>query len=298
LRQIHFAVALAALSVLACVCAGCGGGGGGSAGSGIAITGTVTDVVVGIPSPVAEVQAGATAQTTTSTVDGSFSLTVPSGTTKLVVIWESSTGGSPVSFTFTIPPVTAAEDVGELWIGPAQVTASGTAIDSTTQAPIGGATVTLGGVTGTTASNGTFTVGGVAYAASSQFPNLPGTISAPNYISAGFEPGTAAVTNGALSVGEIELTPSSSTIPPGTPYNLWGRVSPLKSSPGATVTLSLNGTPYRTATVGSDGTYYFWVPAGTYTINVVQTGFTAPTITATLTSTNQKLEEDVTLTGT
>jgi hypothetical protein len=74
-------------------------------------------------------------------------------------------------------------------------------------------------------------------------------------------------------------------------------VTTLSASPGTTVTLNLNGTAYRTTTVGSSGTYYFWVPAGTYTVSFSQTGFTAPTESVTLTATNQVVEEDAVLTA-
>ena len=273
---------------------GCGGGGGGGASGGtIAVTGTVSDVVVGVPNPAAQVSAPGAAATSTSTVDGSFTINVPSGTTTLTVMWEGGT--SPVPFTFTFPRITAAEQVGPLFIGPDKVTVTGSVIDSTTLNPISGAAVTIGGVSGTGASNGTFSIPGVAYSPSSSFASLPGTITATGYITQNFEPGSALVTNSTVSVGQIGLVPSNGN-PPGTPYNLWGRVSPLKNSPGATVTLSLNGAPYRQTTVGSAGTYYFWVPAGTYTITVSQTGYTAQPVTATLTSTSQILEEDVTLT--
>lgn len=288
----RFLALLLALSV-GFVAAGCGGGGGGASGGGsIAVTGAVSDVVIGVPNPAALVSAPGATSTSTSTTDGSFSINVPSGTTQMNVAWEGAT--PPVIFTFTFPPITAAGSVGTLWIGPLKVTATGTVVDSTTLDPIGGATVTLGGVSGTTTSSGTFSIPGVAYAASSSFPSLPGTISATGYISTNFQPGSATVTNDTVSVGAIGLTPSNGN-PPGTPYDLWGRVSPLKDSPGATVTLSQNGSPVRQTTVGSAGTYYFWVPAGTYTITVTQTGYTAQPVTATLASTNQVLEEDVTL---
>jgi hypothetical protein len=274
------------------ISAGCGGGGGGSttsSGSTITIAGTVIDVTAGVPKTAVQVQVGTSSVTTlTSTVDGTFTLTAPSGTTELRV-------NGALLFAFSFSPITSDTNVGDLWIGPTKISVTGRAVDSNTLQPISGVTATLGGISTVSASNGTFTFSGVAYSASGLFPNMPGTLSATNYIGANFNPGSNALSGGVVSVGDIGLVPSSSTTPPGSPYNLWGRVSPLASSPGATVTLSVSGTAYQSTTVASDGTYHFWVPAGTYTIAVTQTGFTAAPVTATLATTNEVLEEDVTL---
>jgi len=277
--------------LIAAFVSGCGGGG--SSVASITITGTVLDVVTGTPNPSALVQLGATnVSTLTSTVDGSFSLSIPSGSTQLRV--DRRDGSS--LFVYNFPPITKSGDVGQLWIGPNKISASGRILDSTSLLPISGATVSLGGVSGVSGSDGTFLITGVPYSATGLFPNLPGTVVAANYIAASFTPGGTAIVNSNLGVGDIGLVPSNNPNPPGAPYNIWGRVSPLAVSPGAAVTLSLNGTAFRTTTVGSDGTYYFWVPAGTYTIAVVKSGYNATPVVATLSATNQVLEEDVTLT--
>ncbi len=279
--------------VVGLFCTGCGGGGGST--PTVTITGTIEDVVNGIPATQAQIQVGSSTTTTlSSAADGSFTITAPSGANTLRV--DRRDGSS--LFVFTFAPITTSTDVGQLWIGPSKITATGRALDSTTLAPIAGATVTLGGVQGTTAHDGTFSVAGVAYSATGLFPNMPGQITATGYIAANFTPSSRIILSSILSLGDIGLVPSSSSNPPGSPYNIWGRVSPLSASPGATVTLSISGTPYRSTTVGSDGTYYFWVPAGTYTITVTKTGYTATPITGTLTSTSEVVEEDVTLTPT
>jgi hypothetical protein len=277
--------------------AGCGGGGGGSSSSTLTITGTIADVSTGgPPSPAAQVDAGTSATAVLTDASGDFTVTAPANASELRV--DRRDGSS--LFIFPLQNVSGTTyNAGVLWIGPAKVTVTGTALDSATGSPISGATVNLGGIIGTTNSSGVFSLTGVPYssATASYFPSLPGIISDTGYISVQFTPGNASGATGTVSLGAYQMVSSAGSNPPSSPYNIWGRVTTLSASPGTTVTLNLNGTAYRTTTVGSSGTYYFWVPAGTYTVSFSQTGFTAPTESVTLTATNQVVEEDAVLTA-
>jgi Bacterial Ig domain/Lysyl oxidase len=71
----------------------------------------------------------------------------------------------------------------------------------------------------------------------------------------------------------------------GTTGTITGSITPIGSANGAVVTLSQNGTPVTSLTVGSSGTFQFNnVANGTYTVNVSEAGFTynPPTQSATV----------------
>jgi hypothetical protein len=270
-------VLLAALLMVGC------GGGGGSAGSST-ITGQVFQVETGgAPNPQASVQVGGNSALTSST-DGSFTLSVPAGSTSVVVDTRSSSG----VWTFPITATTAGqtEDVGALWVGAAKVAINGTVRDSTTNNPIASVTVTFAGQTAKTAADGTFSLTPVAYPASNfaAFAGIVGNATASNYITNTFSVGSATATNGVITVADILMTPNSSNTPPNTPYTIYGRITPSSIAAGTTVTLSLGSTAVRITHADSNGNYQFWIGPGTYTLSFVNGAHSAASVPVTVKS--------------
>jgi hypothetical protein len=273
----HFRLAVILLLAIAfaLVSSGCGGGGGGG-GATSTITGQVLQVETGgAPNPQVSVQAGS-GSVLSSAVDGSFTLSVPAGSTTVTVDTRSSAG----VWTFTIPATTANqnEDVGELWVGASQVTISGKVVDSTTSNPVQGAKVSFAGRVASTAADGSFNITQVAYPASNfaAFDGIVGSASATNYISNSFNAGSATVTGGVLTIANVLLTPQSSNTPPSTPYTIHGTITPSSIAAGTTVTLSLNGTVVRITHADVNGNYQFWVGPGTYSLSFVNGAHSAP----------------------
>lgn len=282
---------LALAAVTALILLACGGGGGGGGSASVRISGRVLSVVTGFAtSPASTVRIGNTTVTTQS--DGSFELVAPAGTTSLVVDTLSAWG----TYTFTFPAATADADVGDLWVGPQKVTLKGKVVDAATDLPIEGAKVSFAGRHGETGIDGMFSLANVAYNNASQtvFWGIAGDVSAIGYFATQFSAQPHVSVAGVVTTDDIRMTPSADIDPPPTPFNIWGRISPSASAPGATATLKRNGTAVRIYTVGADATYRFWVSPGNYTIEVVNGALSGST-TANLTSVNEKLRRDVTL---
>jgi|GEM_PF-945596 len=291
----RFALLFGLLISCAAILLGCGGGGssGGTTGGQATITGIVLNVETGAATnPQSSVQVGS-AHVLSSATDGSFSLAVPAGTTTVTVDTMSAFG----VFTFAIPAVTGTQDVGDLWVGPSKVTVAGKVIDAATNAPVSGATVSFAGVNGVTAADGTFSLPGVAYPTSNfaSFFGIVGNVRSPNYFANTFSTQPNMAVNGVVTVSDILLTPLSSNTPPPAPYNIWGKITPTAIAGGTTVTLLQNGTAVRETQADNTGAYYFWVPAGTYTITYVNGSHTAPTQSVVLTSNSDVVEKDVVL---
>lgn len=273
---------------------GCGGGGSGSGSSGNgSVTGVVLNVETGGPTnPPSSVQAGSSSILTNAT-DGSFALVAPIGTTSLSVDAGTTLG----IWNFGIPSLTGTEDAGTLWVGPNRTTVAGTVIDASTNLPIAGANVSFGGVTGVTSANGTFSLPGVAYPQSNfaSFWGIVGSVQASNYFANSFSTQPNTAVNGVVTVSNVLLTPLSSSTPPNTPYDIWGRITPSSIAPGTTVTLLQAGTPVRQTIADSTGSYYFWITPGSYTITYANGTHTAPTQSVTVTSASVVQEFDVVL---
>ncbi len=275
------------------LCAACGGGGSGGGSGTVLLTGRVLSVVTDGPAnPAAGVQAGSVS-TTTSPADGSFELNASTGATTVLVDPKIQSWSV---FSFTFPPATDTTDVGDLWIGPEKVTVNGRVLNSTNSQPVAGATVSFGGHSATTDSTGIYSIPNVAYSSQnpSGFLGITGLARATGFFAASFNPTTAA-SAGVVTIDDVLLVPSTDTTPPPGPYNIWGRVSPSSLAQGTTVTLLQNGNPVRVYTVGSDDRYFFWAPAGDYTISYQNGLHTAPNQNVTLTQQNQVIEKDVTL---
>ncbi len=282
-----------ALALVALTFAGCGGGGGGGGGPAAkaTLTGRILSVETGTATnPKSSIQVGSAS--VISENDGSFQLDVAEGATSAVVDTQSAWG----SFTFTFPAAIGTIDLGDLWVGPLKVFVAGKVVSSVDGSPIEGATVEFAGRRGTTGLDGKFRLANVAYSSATQtvFWGIAGNISAIGFFTTQFSTQPNGPILGTVTVDDIVMTPSSDIDPPPPPFNIWGRITPSASAPGAIATLKLGGVPVRIYNVGSDATYRFWVPAGNYTIEIVKGPLNA-NATANLTSPDQVIRRDVTI---
>lgn len=270
--------------IIALLVAGCGGGGGGTGGTSTAV-GRVLNVQTGQPpNPAATVSLGGGTAVATSSVDGSFAATGPSGSTQLTV----DTGTFGVK-TFAVPPVNGIDAVGDFWVGPEEVTLTGRVVSGTDGSLVQGATVSFAGRTATTNSSGVFQLQNVAYSSTTQsvFWGIVGTIRKTGFVATSFTASPFTSSGGVVSIGDVLITSLTDPNPPGQPYNIYGKVLAGVSVSGTVVTLKQSGTPVRIVNVGQDGNYYFWVSAGTYTISYQLGGLTAPDQNANLAQPNQ-----------
>ena len=283
-----------ALSLLALAAAGCGGGGSGAPVASATMVGRVLDVQTGgPPSPQASVAVPSITSSLTSISDGSFSLAVSAGANQLLV-----TSLYP-AFSFSTKPASVVTDVGDLWIGPLKVTLRGRVIDASTLLPVSGAHVSFAGASGNSLADGTFGLLNVAYSNASQvaFAGIAGTLQATNYYDQSFTAGSNVAVSGSVDVGDLLVTPSNNSTPPGSPFDITGRVLPIGASVGTIVTLKQNNVAVRTFNVGADGVYSFWVPAAAYTVEYAKApSSTAPTQSATVVQQNSVIHvPDVTI---
>ena len=289
-------LALLLAASIAALLAGCGGGGGGGHPAATLI-GRVLNVETGGPlNPPATVQT-ASASTNTLPEDGSFSVKAPNGATSLTVI-PNQTGWSSGNFSFTFPAAQDTTAVGDLWVGPEKVTVTGRVLNSTNNVAIAGAAVSFGGILGTTDANGVFTLANVAYSSTTQtaFWGILGTARASGFFKTDFSAAPNVSVAGVVNVGDVLLTPSNDPNPPGTPYNVWGKVLPIGGSQGTVVTLKSGGTDVRIFNVAADGFYYFWITPGTYTVTFQKGAQSAPTQNVSFTQPNDVVRvPDVTL---
>jgi hypothetical protein len=281
-------------SALFLAAAGCGGGGGGTGGGGsttISVFGRIIWIENGgAPSPAATIRIGSVS-TTTNAADGGFALDVPSGATSVTV--STTVAGKAIIRTFTFPAASSSVDLGDLFIGPDEVSVSGRLVSSSTGSSIAGATVTLAGRRAVSAADGSFTIALVAYSSASQavFLGLQGEASATGFFTGFFSPPAAAV-GGVVAVGNISLVPTGGDAPPPLPYNLIVTCTP--SGSGATVEVLSGATVIRTLTADSAGKATFWLPAGAYTVRAVKAAQTGSS-PVTITSTNSQTSINVTL---
>lgn len=273
---------------------GCGGGGGGGGGgtTKVSLSGRIVSITTGgAPSPVATVRAGSDSGTTSAT-DGTFQFDVSSGTSSVTVTFTPS-GGAPIVRTFTFSAVITATDIGDLYVGPEEVTLHGKVVDSSTGAALSGAKLTIAGRTATTDGTGEFNITNVAYDSSTLavFLGLQGTASRTGYFSQFFSPPGSAL-GGVVEVGTIALIAEGGITPPPAPFNISGTVSP--SGGGSTVELLSGATVIRTVTADGTGKYQFWAPVGTYTVRATKAALTGSS-PAVLTNVNTPITVNVTL---
>lgn len=289
---------ISVVAILA-VLLGCGGGGGGG-GGGTTLIGRVLSVATGGPlNPAGQVQLpGGNPSTTTDLSDGSFSLGgVAAGTTQTEVIPNQL--GWP-NFTFNHTAASGQTVIGDLWVGPEQVTLRGRTVDALTNNPIPNADVSFGGQVGKSDGTGVFNLTGVGYSSETQtaFWGIAGSaVKLGEYLRTDFS-AAPFIKDGSnvVNIGDVLLTPQGDSNPPPTPYNITGRVLPVGGSIGTIVTLKQGSTNLRIFNVGNDGRYYFWITPGTYEITYVKGSQSAPTQNVNLTQPNVPVTvPDVTL---
>lgn len=282
------------LLLVGLVLVGCGGG---PPIASIHISGRVLDISTGGPTTNATSVQSSTNTVNTSVVDGSFLLGGSKGETSLLVSAPSLLG-YPV-FTYTFQPLNQNQnDVGDLWVGPEQVTVRGIVENAADNSPIANAVVRFGGQLATTDASGTFNVLHVAYSSAntSGFLGLSGRIEATNFLANEFTAAGNTAVSGIVTVGIVLLSPVDSNTPPPPPFNIWGLVAPSNLSNGTIVTLKDSiGTPIRRFTVGVNARYQFWVPAGQYSIDFANGTHTAPTQNVTLNNNSDVIRRDATL---
>ena len=180
------------LGLLALALLGCGGGGG------VTATANILGRVLWVESnastdPAATVSAGGQS-TATDLIDGFFQLTVTQGTSSATVSFTPSGSSTPIVRTFTFAPVVGTVNLGDLYIGPDEVTVHGTVTDASDGSPVQGATVKLAGRTATTDFAGEFNLLNVAYSSTSPaaFGDLVGEVAAEAEAVTGETPNLAA----------------------------------------------------------------------------------------------------------
>lgn len=263
----------------------------------VRVSGRILDISTGGPTTNSSTIQTSTNTANTNVIDGSFLVGASRGETQLLVSAPSLLG-YPV-FTYNTQPLNQNQnDVGDLWVGPQQVTVRGVVQNAADNAPITNAVIRFGGQMATTDASGTFNVLQVAYSSAntSSFLGLSGRAEATNFLSNEFTPGGNEAVAGIVNIGVILLTPVDSNTPPPTPFNIWGIIAPSNLASGTIVTLKdTGGTPVRRFTVGVNARYQFWVPAGQYTLDFANGVHTAPTQNVTLNNNSDVIRKDATL---
>ena len=286
---------------------GCGGGGGGNPGGNTSASNTVIgtvrnsaaqDIAVGG----ATVTIGTTTGTTPTTAQasatnkvGTFSLSnVAVGTSTAQVVFQNTRQtAAGVSQTFTdtqiiafTPPVSPGTNAPiDLFVNIGQVTGR---VLLPSGAPAAGAYVTL------VATGDPVQADAKGYFL---FLNVPKGVTQVSAV-LGTQSVVQGVTvgNGLVAIPDMKLVDNPNPNPPGVPSDIVGKVS-AASGPlaGANVLLSRSGVQIEQATTSADGTYSFYVPAGDYSVTVLQDGFQNGTAAGTVSNPNVALALNVTL---
>lgn len=304
---------------LAALLGGCGGGGGGSNGGGgggnngfAIITGQVLLLSTNsTPTTTTTVSSGGIT-TTASASDGTFTLSnVPTSAKTLTIdvaatsTVTATTGNNHLVRTLSIA-LTANQTaaLGAVYVG--ATTANGTpdytavvtgrVVTNGTAGTqgVGNATVTIAGVQVKTSANaatlGNFTINGLPVGLGSEIGVLIGSVQAPGFSSrdlittdtGGLSFATGLV-SGANNIGAVTiLQPTGST--PAPPYTITGQVTVSGTGrPSQSVQLLQNGTLVGNVTTDANGNYFFWVVAGTYTVQAITTSGSSRTQTVSVT---------------
>lgn len=290
---------VALLAVFALALAGCGGGGGGGGGvsGNLTVIGTVLLVETGLPpNPPATVSIAGHSTTTNS--KGSFVLNgIPSSATTATV---SAQGEQTLTLNLKLPSQsTQPVNLGTIFLSASGYNASVTGQIVTTvngqNQPVGGATVTIGGSSTLSATDGTFTISNLPVGLGSD-PNTPvGTVTAMGYVPKQIFL-SAPLIAGVNPLGPISLGAPISSSVPGLPYTIIGQV--LKNGqgqPNYAVVLQAGNTVIGSTHTDSTGTFSFWVVPGSYTIVVFLPNGTSVTQSVTLQYTNQPVTQNVNL---
>lgn len=260
---------IALIATFVAILIGCGGGGGGGAVT-TNVLGAILWIETGAPTnPATTVRVGDfSAPTDLGT--GGFSVTALIGATSLTATYAPA-AGTPIVRTFSFPALTGSTDVGDLYIGPEEVSVAGRLVDSAAGNAIPNGRVSLAGRSATAGADGRFIIPGVAYSSTNLtvFLGLQGTAQATGFFTTSFSPPSGAV-GGLVDVGDIVMVVEGGSTPPPLPFNLTGSVLPANLGPGARVEVLSGATPIRTQFANGTGNFSFWVPVGSYTIRATQ----------------------------
>lgn len=240
------------------------------------LQGTVVDLATGLPLQGATVSVtGPKSYTGSTDSAGNFLFsTIDTGSYSVTV---SLTGYGVNSYSIIITSgVTANLGSIALTLNPTTGTIQGTVTDSSTNAPISGAAITVSGSgagTAVTAPDGSYQLSGIS----------PGTITlSASKTGYGAVTGTGTITVGGTLVYNIALTPA-----PVTTTELKGVLSDNTTNQpvsNAVVTLTLSGTgAVSSAASDASGAFIFHsLDPGTYAISVAATGYISQTGTLTI----------------
>lgn len=277
-----------ALSALATLTAGCGGGGGSDKNAAV-VKGIVYDSlqsdlpVEGATVTIGEVSVVTTAraQASASNQVGSFRITgAPIGASTATV---TVPGKSPQTIAFQ-PSITAGTNPElALYLNIGQV--RGRVLDETSK-PVANAFVVVntaqGSLSDFTNTDGTFLIDLV--------PDGPAELSAGSGSKIATKSLTVAF--GINEAGDLRLQPDPNPNPPAPLKTIFGKVtSSVDSTPiaSAPVFLLRNSVQVETINTDATGDYYFIVPAGSYTVDVVTSGYLSQSKPAELTNPNNPL---------
>jgi hypothetical protein len=254
----------ALVTVFAAGCGGGGGGGGTPGGPTTTVTGLVRDSANNdLPVGGATVVIGG-ASANTTTVDqasadrptGSFTVSNASqgaSTATVTVNGQSQT----VAFSPAVGP--GANNIGDLFINIGQIRGI-VLLPNGQRAANAFVSVAANGDTTTTGNDGSFLLINVPLGPT-RLTLVSGLASLSQDINVG---------NGVTDVGELRLVQDANILPPDVPKTITGRVvlgGPGGGPAGGTlVALFRNGSQIESTFTASDGTYRFYVPVGTYTI--------------------------------
>ena len=147
-------------------------------------------------------------------------------------------------------------------------TLSGKVIDGVSGNPLTGVRVAIGTSSTTTRTDGTFTLTGLSLGSGVTSFQLAGyeIVTVNVDIVAGANPLPA----------DVNMAPIAGDPPVDMPRTVDGTISLSVGSKvsGAVVTLLSGATQIDQMTTGADGLYFFWAPAGNYTVRVAKIGYT------------------------
>lgn len=286
----RLSAAMLIVAVLLVASSGCGGGGGGGGPttSTVTVTGTVLSAASFSPpaSPATVVIGGSSIVTN---ADGTFSFSAPANATTAAV---SATG--EVSRTIKIIlKANQVNNLGNIFLADtgsdytASVTGRVVASVKGVNQPVGNATVIIGNVIGTSATDGTFTLTGLPVGLGS-VDGLYGKVTATGFSDKLITADTLqfALVTGANNIGDLLIAQPSGTTPLP-PYTVTGVIN-VAGKPGAGVTVAI-ALPGSASSLGqtqtdSNGNYFFWVAPATYTVTAQDSSGTILSENVTLTS--------------
>lgn len=286
---------LLALSALGLLFAGCGGGGGGTS----AATGTIRGIVydslqADLPVEGATITIG-TASTTTTTRElasatkqvGSFQFTsAPVGASTAVI---TVPGKAPQTLAFQPSIARGANADLSLYLNIGQV--RGRVLDEAGQ-PVRNAIIVVNtsqrSVTAFTGADGSFLADLVPEGSAELTAGFGSKLAAKNLT----------IAFGINEAGDLRLAPDANPNPPAAIKTIFGKVTSSTDNSaivGAPVLLLRGGVQLETINTDATGHYFFAVPAGSYSVQVIPSGFVSGERTANLVDPNNPLTVDFSL---